>query len=247
MSKYAPLQNHLESLSKDSWKAKFSEIENIVGFALPNSAHNHRAWWANDSQNGRHWKAVGWKTGEVNFGNETVMFYRQEESLPTPMKKRSAPPVKDTIPCLWDKPYKMECRIVMEWQPLGTVTQDQQGRLLFPKAQSIPAIYRLRIRYVQSEAGYIGETDNLSRRFGNYRNPGSTQQTSLRINAVLKQALDKGAEIAVSAVTTQAWIDRGNGLEAVSFTSKAMRCLFENAAILDNGGTDIDMLNRAST
>ncbi len=246
MSKYAPLQNHLINLNKDSWKAKFSEIEDILGFSLPESARAYPAWWANNRQGSRHtkiWLDAGWQTADVNFGNKTITFQKSGKPVTTAPKTRTAPPAEFWP---WDKPCAMEYRIVMEWQPLGKISVDQHDRILFPKAPNIPAIYRFRIRYTKREATYIGETDNLSRRFSNYRNPGSTQQTSLRINAVLKEALDMGAEISISAVMTKASVDRGKGLETVSLSSKAMRCLFENAAILDSGGTDIDVLNRSA-
>ena len=250
MSKYEVLKIHLENLKNDDWKAKFSEIERILGFSLPKSARHYQAWWANNSQESRHakaWLDAGWRTCEVNFGTETVMLKRHGNPTLVQTKRVALPSTQKPVACAWDEPCKMKCQIFMEWQPLGAVTLDDRGRLSFPKGQRLPAIYRFRIRYAKAEAAYIGETDNLVRRFGNYRNPGPTQQTSLRINSVLKEALSKGAEIAVSAVTTQAWIDRGTGLEAVSFDSKAMRCLFESAAILDNDGTDIDMLNRANS
>lgn len=109
-----------------------------------------------------------------------------------------------------------------------------------------PALYRLSIRLGGNEAVYIGETDNLSRRFGNYRNPGPSQQTSKRIHAKLKDALKAGAEIAVAVVLGGAWIDWGKGQQEADLSSKIIRCLFENAAIADGGSQQVEMLNRAS-
>jgi hypothetical protein len=56
---------------------------------------------------------------------------------------------------------------------------------------------------------YIGETDNLRRRLsGNYRNPGSGQQTSLRINALLREHLAAGGEVALAAAAAATvWLD----------------------------------------
>jgi hypothetical protein len=76
----------------------------------------------------------------------------------------------------------MECKLGMQWNPIGRVAHGDGGRLLFPEVAQVPAIYRFRILGSGGEALYVGETDNLARRFGNYRNPGPTQQTSLRIN-----------------------------------------------------------------
>jgi hypothetical protein len=39
----------------------YDEVESIVG-DLPPSAHDHRAWWANDSKvQARAWQAAGWQ------------------------------------------------------------------------------------------------------------------------------------------------------------------------------------------
>lgn len=138
------------------------------------------------------------------------------------------------------------CRLGMAWEPLGRVTMGDDGRLVFPKVPKAPALYRLRTRHGGRDAVYIGESDNLSRRFGNYRNPGPTQQTSKRINAKLKDALDAGAEIAVAVVLAGAWLDWGSGPQDADLSSKVIRCLFENAAISAGGGKDVEMLNRAT-
>lgn len=76
MAKYKALQNYLNSLKRNCWKASFSEIEDIIGAELPASARKYRQWWANDKQNGRHWLEIGWRTRDVDFENETVLFFR---------------------------------------------------------------------------------------------------------------------------------------------------------------------------
>jgi len=123
----------------------------------------------------------------------------------------------------WDEVTDMQAEIGMQWRPLGRVVFDDVGRLEFPKAPSAPALYRFRIRHGGREAAYLGESENLSRRFGNYRNPGPTQQTSLRINQTLRDALKNGAEIAVAAVTSGAWIKRYGTRTDADFASKATR------------------------
>lgn len=138
------------------------------------------------------------------------------------------------------------CRLGMAWEPLGRVTAGEDGRLVFPKVAKAPGLYRLCIRQGGKDAVYIGETDNLSRRFGNYRNPGPTQQTSKRINAKLLDALRAGADIAVAVVLSGAWIDWGAGPQDADLSSKVIRCLFENAAISAGGAEDVEMLNRAT-
>jgi hypothetical protein len=47
MQKYRPLGDYLVKQNEVSVSLTFQEIEQILGFTLPLSAYNHRAWWAN--------------------------------------------------------------------------------------------------------------------------------------------------------------------------------------------------------
>ena len=46
--KYRNLQKWLENNSNERITLAFSEIEEILGFSLPESSKTHVAWWAND-------------------------------------------------------------------------------------------------------------------------------------------------------------------------------------------------------
>jgi hypothetical protein len=96
------------------------------------------------------------------------------------------------------------------------------------------------------ERCYVGESDNLARCFGNYRNPGAGQPTNIRINAILLEALHAGAEISVSVVAEDAWLNWGSEPVRADMSIKAARCLFENAAILESGAVQIETLNRSA-
>ena len=86
MGKYENLGRYLGSLSDSTTRVrlKFSDIENILGFDLPNSARIYRAWWAND---GTHvqardgWLGAGWVVEYVDLEKEVVTFARTS-SLP---------------------------------------------------------------------------------------------------------------------------------------------------------------------
>ncbi|OCA83192.1 hypothetical protein A8F94_18935 [Bacillus sp. FJAT-27225] len=56
-----------------------SEMEEIVGFKLPQSAYVYPAWWANENKgshtHARSWLLAGWKTAEVKPGNQVTFFY----------------------------------------------------------------------------------------------------------------------------------------------------------------------------
>lgn len=80
MGKYEPLGEHLRGLRGDVWHANFDEIEDILGFRLPNSARDHRAWWSNHS-GGNHsqcavWVEAGWETRDIDQERERVRFER---------------------------------------------------------------------------------------------------------------------------------------------------------------------------
>lgn len=124
----------------------------------------------------------------------------------------------------------VECRLALAWLPAGAVALAEDGRLVFPEVGRTPGLYQITIAMNGAREVYIGEAADVRRRFQNYRTPGPTQQTSQRINALLRQMLANGAVVTVSTAVT-ATIDWGDGPEQADLTSKVTRCLFENAAI----------------
>ena len=84
MGKYEPLARYLKSRADDSWNATFAQVEEKLGFALPKSAREHRAWWSNQ-KNGNHsqtagWQEAGWETREVDLRHGFVQFERAKKS-----------------------------------------------------------------------------------------------------------------------------------------------------------------------
>jgi len=80
-SKYDPLFDYLSTSSDWEVSLSFSEIEEIIGFPLPPSAHRYHAWWANQ-YNGNHGQAQSWirasyATRDVDLVSETVNFIRK--------------------------------------------------------------------------------------------------------------------------------------------------------------------------
>ena len=83
--KYAPLHEFLRSKKGSEWRTTFNDLEEILGFELPDSAHIHRPWWANQGEGGGHshalsWQMAGWKTSQVDFGNETLVFIKDKNA-----------------------------------------------------------------------------------------------------------------------------------------------------------------------
>jgi hypothetical protein len=80
MSKYAPLRDHLMAVRADRWHATFREIEDVLGFPLPQSAYKYPAWWANEDS-GRHVQRMGWcdagfLTENLNLLGRKIPFVR---------------------------------------------------------------------------------------------------------------------------------------------------------------------------
>ena len=76
MSKYHPLSERLAGHAEPQWRATFSELESVLGFALPRGARAGRIWWANTGAqpHQRAWTAAGWEVGEVDHAEGVVLF-----------------------------------------------------------------------------------------------------------------------------------------------------------------------------
>ena len=77
-SKYDPLYGHLLDGPNNVVALSFTEIERILGFALPASARRYQAWWANEREgthsHARSWLDASYKTQGVDLNAQTVRF-----------------------------------------------------------------------------------------------------------------------------------------------------------------------------
>lgn len=80
--KYDPLREYLAALQGDEVTFTFAEIEAILEVALPATAWQRTAWWANsrrlDHPQSRAWMAGGW-TVSADVNNTCVTFIRRDE------------------------------------------------------------------------------------------------------------------------------------------------------------------------
>lgn len=80
-SRYAPLHEHLKNVPKDTktYELSFDEIATIMGDKLPQSAYDHRAWWANTESHSQAlaWISAGWKVDKVDLENQLIHLVRQ--------------------------------------------------------------------------------------------------------------------------------------------------------------------------
>lgn len=96
---------------------------------------------------------------------------------------------------------------------------------------SEPCVYRLTFRPSPAVV-YFGETDNARRRAGNYRTPGASQQTSVRINRKLVEHLTQRGAVDLAIVTSAQMWRNADDPEQLDLSSKAARLLVENAALV---------------
>jgi hypothetical protein len=86
MNKYYLLSQWLMDCEEDYIKLTFTEVENIIGASLPNSAYKYRAWWAN----GGHIQANAWIEAQRRVSNvvlgQYVEFIRETNNRTTNMK-----------------------------------------------------------------------------------------------------------------------------------------------------------------
>jgi hypothetical protein len=134
----------------------------------------------------------------------------------------------------------------IDWEPIGRVSSDGSGKIKFPKLPAKAGLYQFRTRRPDGTVGrYVSETDNLQRRFAHYRNPGPTQPTNLRLNALFKELLLQGGDIEVAIVTDCAWIMQQDHKEQLAdLTQKSVRRLFENFVLVVDKAHQVEDLNK---
>ncbi|MBI5136842.1 MAG: hypothetical protein HZA24_05830 [Nitrospirae bacterium] len=255
MSKYDPLSEHLRLLREPLWSATFIEIERVLGFRLPNSAKTYQAWWANEDNPTSHvqklaWMRAGWHIANVDFLRKRVLFRRNGHTGSEPQSSHTltgsyAPPTPSTttIPP-WERPSNFSAMFRYQWQPIGQIVLDADKKLLFPTPPGGPGVYRFCVREGDKVSWYVGESSSLGRRFANYKTPGPTQQTNLRLNERFTDALLFGGTISVSVIVNTAWIIQDGTERQADFARTSVRRMFENAVLSLDVGSGEHVLNR---
>lgn len=122
------------------------------------------------------------------------------------------------------------------WEEAGEVVLSVDRQLRFPELPREPGVYRLVFQGPPPQHVYVGEAADLRRRMGNYRNPGPTQQTSLRVNGLLIDHLAGGGTGRLS-VAFSVEISQGRGRAPADLSNSNLRRLAEHAAIAcENAG-----------
>lgn len=84
--KYTPLEEWLESKRSQANRIRlsFQDVEELIREDLPQSAREHRSWWANDSKSHTQsvaWMSAGWRVDDVDLAAEEVVFQQTNSVL----------------------------------------------------------------------------------------------------------------------------------------------------------------------
>ncbi|MFL6138323.1 MAG: hypothetical protein ACJ74O_11035 [Frankiaceae bacterium] len=235
MSKYHPLTELLREAAargQETVELSFDEISVSVG-GLPRSAVTEQ-WWANNSHvQALAWRAAGFHVEQVYVARRRARFaqgarggsYADRGRMPAASRASRQPEVPASRAPVGEP---VDVRVRVQWFDGGVVTLDAAGKPTFGRLEEAPGLYRMTLT-VGSDGDrprvYIGETDNLRRRLaGNYRNPGPSQQTSRRVNAILREHLTGGGSVAL-AIATTATVDLLGEERRLDLTRKAGRLL----------------------
>lgn len=132
--------------------------------------------------------------------------------------------------------------VEFRWGHLGQVRRNADGELSFPSTRHIPGVYRFRVIGAGPERHYVGEASELPRRFQQYRKPGSSQQTNLRLNRLFRDHLEGGGQIEVDvAESVQMGTD---GRSPADLNEASVRKLVESAGIVAGKAEGLATLNR---
>jgi DNA-binding transcriptional regulator YiaG len=97
-SKYQPLQKYLEKSNTDEITLTFTEIEEIMGDTLPDSAHTKRQWWGNRNKGALQatsWMQAGYNVTKINLDEKKITFSKSNGAYK--VKPAKVEPVADEV------------------------------------------------------------------------------------------------------------------------------------------------------
>ena len=112
------------------------------------------------------------------------------------------------------------------WREVGEVRLGTDGTLLMPDPGRGPGIYRFRLTGGGARGLYIGESEDMGRRFGQYRNPEASQRTNVRMNERMRVLIEAGGIVQV-AVVAEAVLRVGESHEPLDVGRRTSRLLVE--------------------
>lgn len=92
--KYIPLANYFEVALQQEITLSFSELENIMGQALPNAAYLNKSWWKKTKPPLSHylsWTNAGYHVIDIRLGTSVTFSCTQTKQLKTIFQKGRGP------------------------------------------------------------------------------------------------------------------------------------------------------------
>lgn len=130
-----------------------------------------------------------------------------------------------------DRLRRMQIIVECEWESAGSVRL-VEAELTMPELPSAAGVYRWVFRHQGRERRYVGEAANLRERFESYRTDLSAQGTNGRMNQRAARVLREGGTVEVM-VAGAVSVGRDGELGPADLNSKHVRCLIENATLVD--------------
>lgn len=225
---YVALTNLLSQRSDPVIEVTFTELDRLVG-GLPESARKYPAWWANSrtaQPHARYWLDAK-RRASPDFNAGRVRFETGAETVGQPRSPR--PQAGASAAAMTATGETIEASVRFEWLAGGRVTLDPSGKLAFPGVPARPGVYRFTLTDASEVlvGVYIGESDNLARRMGNYRKPGPTQPTNERIHTRFREVVGNGGTVILGFAVDLIVDD-----EALDLAGKPARLLAESAALI---------------
>ena len=219
--KYAPLRSYLENVpaSRAEVGLHFEDIETILKDRLPKSASQYRQWWANQSSGSRapSWLSAGFLIDGVDLDLKSVTF-RRDPTAAREIMKPAMTRKKNHFKRAAGKPVNERMLLDAGFKQFGSWELRDGNIYLAGDIPIEPAVYA---HVTDGQIFYIGSaTRGLKKRLYFYQRPGVTQQTSIRINALIKEELAAGRRVWVIAAFPDptGWnglpVDTVTGLEA---------------------------------
>lgn len=137
MGKYEPMAEMLREETVDDLTLSFAEIERVLRFPLPPSAHRHRAWWANSYRGGHSqaegWVGAGWKVRDIDLRAKRI---RLERTKRGGRQDRTADDAE-----LWNDARRLtgiDDRVELERAAVTALIQREAGRRLAGLGGTMP-------------------------------------------------------------------------------------------------------------
>lgn len=137
----------------------------------------------------------------------------------------------------------VDISVEFNWTHLGMLALDETSKLVFPKAPLCPGLYRFDFEDREAPAAYIGQSDQVARRFQHYRTPDPSQKTNIRLNQIMRDRIMSARRISVAIATDGFSIHLRGSCCSFDLVRKLDRVLLEHAAVFSARAAGLAIVN----